>query len=325
MDGFRRRKRKASKNSQRIRSSEKLNKKKKKHVPKDVEHEETEDLFDENVQDVGYEDLIQRIKNKRREEAIINRSQTTFGNARKKRKLEDDDDIRISINTTGNAAPHDGSDNRATMKINVKERYKREDGDIIFQDGQELYQGMNKYTNKAGHQDAEGVNKTSRIGPARAPADHLPTCIFDYQPDICKDYKETGYCGYGDSCKFLHDRTDYKAGWQIERDWEIAQKKREDRLLGKPVSDDESDYEIKSDEELPFACYICRKTFEEPVKTYCGHFFCRACALKSYRKTPGCKVCGENTEGVFMAATEIKEKMKKQVKSEKVDNSEEGN
>ena len=51
-----------------------------------------------------------------------------FVKARKKRKLEDDDDIRISINTTGNAAPHDGSDNRATMKINVKERYKREDG-----------------------------------------------------------------------------------------------------------------------------------------------------------------------------------------------------
>lgn len=24
---------------------------------------------------------------------------------------------------------------------------------------------------------------------------------FDYQPDICKDYKETGRCGYGDSCK----------------------------------------------------------------------------------------------------------------------------
>ena len=80
MDGFRKRKRKASKNSQRIRSSEKLSKKKKKQVPKDVDPEETGDLFDENVQDVGYEDLIQRIKNKRREEAIRNRSQTTFGN-----------------------------------------------------------------------------------------------------------------------------------------------------------------------------------------------------------------------------------------------------
>lgn len=29
---------------------------------------------------------------------------------------------------------------------------------------------------------------------------------MDYQPDICKDYKETGFCNRGDSCKFLHDR-----------------------------------------------------------------------------------------------------------------------
>ena len=28
-----------------------------------------------------------------------------------------------------------------------------------------------------------------------------------------------GYCGFGDSCKFLHDRSDYKHGWQIEREW----------------------------------------------------------------------------------------------------------
>lgn len=55
------------------------------------------------------------------------------------------------------------------------------------------------------------------------------TCQFDYQPNICKDYKETGYCGYGDSCKFLHDRGDYKLGWQIDQEWEALQqsKKRE--------------------------------------------------------------------------------------------------
>merc|ERR1712224_945549 len=40
---------------------------------------------------------------------------------------------------------------------------------------------------------------------------------LDYQPDICKDYKETGYCGYGEACKFLHDRSDYKSSWQIEK------------------------------------------------------------------------------------------------------------
>jgi hypothetical protein len=54
-------------------------------------------------------------------------------------------------------------------------------------------------------------------GPLRASAHIRVSTQIDYQPDICKDYKLTGYCGYGDSCKFMHDRGDYKSGWQIER------------------------------------------------------------------------------------------------------------
>lgn len=139
-----------------------------------------------------------------------------------------------------------------------------------------------------------------RKGPIRAPEHLRATVRWDYQPDICKDYKETGFCGFGgelanctngfkfhifkymlsftieviiiknclhlsyavvsnvcksikrlflkwsaethlrrmllvsvfdagaltslflssDSCKFLHDRSDYKHGWQIERELE---------------------------------------------------------------------------------------------------------
>ena len=54
-------------------------------------------------------------------------------------------------------------------------------------------------------------------GPLRANVHARVSCRFDYQPDICKDYKETGFCGYGDACKFVHDRSDYKGGWEIER------------------------------------------------------------------------------------------------------------
>ena len=31
-------------------------------------------------------------------------------------------------------------------------------------------------------------------GPIRAPSFLRATCRFDYAPDICKDYKETGVC-----------------------------------------------------------------------------------------------------------------------------------
>jgi len=58
-----------------------------------------------------------------------------------------------------------------------------------------------------------------RQGPIRAPAHLRSTIRWDYQPDICKDFKETGFCGFGDSCKFMHDRTDYKLGWQLEREY----------------------------------------------------------------------------------------------------------
>jgi RING finger protein 113A len=35
------------------------------------------------------------------------------------------------------------------------------------------------------------------VGPLKAPKNLRVTCRFDYQPDLCKDYKETGYCGFG--------------------------------------------------------------------------------------------------------------------------------
>ena len=60
----------------------------------------------------------------------------------------------------------------------------------------------------------------NRQGPIRAPAHLRSTIRWDYQPDICKDFKETGFCGFGDSCKFMHDRTDYKLGWQLEREYQ---------------------------------------------------------------------------------------------------------
>ena len=37
-------------------------------------------------------------------------------------------------------------------------------------------------------------------GPIRAPLYLRSTVRWDYQPDICKDYKETGYCGFGGQC-----------------------------------------------------------------------------------------------------------------------------
>ena len=128
-----------------------------------------------------------------------------------------------------------------------------------------VYRGINNYAQYYKKQDTAAGNASSgmvRKGPIRAPAHLRATVRWDYQPDICKDYKETGYCGFGDSCKFLHDRSDYKAGWQLEMDYAAQQR-------GDCESDeDDTKYEIHSDEEtLPFKCFICRQSFVNPVVT----------------------------------------------------------
>lgn len=108
----------------------------------------------------------------------------------------------------------------------------------------------------------------------RAPSNIRTSVRWDYAPDICKDYKETGFCGFGDNCKFLHDRSDYKSGWQIDK--ELEEQKRNQAAV---VADDHA-FEIESemagqdDGELPFACFICRQPFNRPVVTRCKHYFC---------------------------------------------------
>ncbi|CAF3105385.1 unnamed protein product [Rotaria sp. Silwood2] len=52
-----------------------------------------------------------------------------------------------------------------------------------------------------------------------APAHIRVFVCWNYQPDICKDNKQTSYCDFGDSCNFLHDRSDYKHRWQHEQEW----------------------------------------------------------------------------------------------------------
>ncbi|KAF8676607.1 hypothetical protein HU200_046918 [Digitaria exilis] len=129
----------------------------------------------------------------------------------------------------------------------------------------EVYKGIHGYTDyKAGFRREHTVASEKAggsHGPLRASAHIRLSARFDYQPDICKDYKETGYCGYGDSCKFMHDRGDYKSGWQIEKEWEEAEKARKRRIA---MADEEED---DDEEALPFACFICRQPFVDPVPT----------------------------------------------------------
>uniref|UniRef100_A0A673GAV7 RING finger protein 113A-like n=1 Tax=Sinocyclocheilus rhinocerous TaxID=307959 RepID=A0A673GAV7_9TELE len=188
----------------------------------------------------------------------------------------------------------------------IFERSQKIQEELSGKDDDKIYRGINNYHKYIKPKDSTMGNASSgmvRKGPIRAPEHLRATVRWDYQPDICKDYKETGFCGFGDSCKFLHDRSDYKHGWQIERELEE----------GRYGANDEENYEVSSDEEdLPFKCFICRDSFKNPIITKCRHYFCEACALQHYRKSKRCYVCNQQTNGVFNPAKELMAKMQKQ-------------
>ncbi|CAG9573804.1 unnamed protein product [Danaus chrysippus] len=237
--------------------------------------------------------------------------QSTGGQKKQRVEIEDEpssDDEKQQPNTTL-SVQQQRENATATYELDTE---KDKDAQAIFEKAQKIneelqgqaddkvYRGINNYAQYYKKRDTAAGNASSglvRKGPIRAPANLRATVRWDYQPDICKDYKETGFCGFGDSCKFLHDRSDYKHGWQLER--EETEHKAGD-----------SDYEIHSDEELPFKCFICRESFKDPVVTRCKHYFCEKCALSQYKKSTRCFICNAQTSGVFNPAKELEAKMK---------------
>lgn len=164
-------------------------------------------------------------------------------------------------------------------------------------DGEKIFQG-DKYASFLG-------TPSAKSGPLKASGYIRSTTLMDYQPNVCKDYKQTGFCGYGSNCKYLHDRGDYKMGWQLEKDWNEQQKKLKDGGGGASDKDD-----VGKTDELPFACFICKKEFVDPVVTKCMHYFCEKCALDQEKKTRKCFICQEPTLGIFNQPKQLIEKLK---------------
>jgi RING finger protein 113A len=77
------------------------------------------------------------------------------------------------------------------------------------------------------------------MGPVRATAGTVRNAArFDHwgtsgDGGVCKEYKTTGFCGYGDSCIYMHDRTNYKSGWQLEKEWDEKQKEKQKKQQAK--------------------------------------------------------------------------------------------
>lgn len=79
-----------------------------------------------------------------------------------------------------------------------------------------------------------------------------------------------------------------------------------------------------SDDDIPFACLICRKPYTDPVVTRCGHYFDSACAIKRFAKTPKCAACGAPTGGIFNRADKVIEKMRQKKEQTEVKGDQDG-
>lgn len=134
---------------------------------------------------------------------------------------ESDEEIVVKYKSKRLAESDGPKDQGATAEVNFETTTDR-DATALFKKSIEInkelegkaddkiYRGMNNYTQFYKKKDTAAGNAGSGInsvGPMRAPTNLRSTVRWDYQPDICKDYKETGFCGFGDSCKFLHDRS----------------------------------------------------------------------------------------------------------------------
>lgn len=281
----------------------------------------------ESSSDEDVEDNVRgMIKKRRRANPMV---QSTKKDERRHAPASDDDSndsdnesIAVathSFSATGEAGPSGPRDQGATATLEVDTDYSR-DAQAQFErvqqqlkegvekDGKILYKGSALYGAKEAKDTAKGNASSgyNRVGPVRASQFLRATVRWDFAPDICKDYKETGFCTFGDSCKFVHDRSDYKHGWEIDEEYEAGK-----------YGEDETDYEIREqDDAFPEDCFICGKPFVDPIVTKCKHYFCTTCALNAFKKSSKCPVCHQNTEKIMNAAKDLINYMKRKKTTE---------
>ncbi|PIC42641.1 hypothetical protein B9Z55_009654 [Caenorhabditis nigoni] len=297
---------------------------KKRNAPTQVLRKQESSSDEEPEENV--KDLI--AKRRRANPMIQSTKKKEMNNAQNSDDSDDSDDGNIAVAThsfaaTGEAGPSGPLDQGATSTLEIDTDYSRDSHaqfervqqqlkEGVEKDGKILYKGSAMYGAKEAKDTAKGNASSmhNRVGPIRASQFLRATVRWDFAPDICKDYKETGFCTFGDSCKFVHDRSDYKHGWEIDEEYEA----------GKYGVEDDEDYEIRDqDDAFPEDCFICGKPFVDPIVTKCKHYFCTMCALNAFKKSSKCPICHQNTEKIMNAAKDLINflKRKKKLEAEK--------
>jgi RING finger protein 113A len=158
-----------------------------------------------------------------------------------------------------------------------------------------VYRGQKAYAQYAEKSESSirASKFTGSLGPVKAPSHLKATCRFDYSYGLCKDWRISGYCGYGESCIFVHDRSELKTGWELEKEWEKDQESKRKKALDlKDLEPSNPPPELKEK-----GCLKCEGPKE--ITTLCKHEFCLKCSMEQFAHSPKCYICGKDTKGIF--------------------------
>ncbi|KAK6462627.1 pre-mRNA splicing factor CWC24 [Scheffersomyces coipomensis] len=199
--------------------------------------------------------------------------------------LETEDDENSPIIEKSNLHSSDPFKKRQKLAVSKKSNTSTQPVTVA------IPSGTNKKQDDSDEEEEIAISTKSKIKPL--PTNITVTTLTDFQPDVCKDFLQTGYCGYGDTCKFLHIRDESKANKVIEKEWETVGSNTTKLTI--PTNKDTS-------EKLPFKCVLCKSDYKHPIKTKCGHLYCKDCFLNRYKKKKkvNCFICNEDTNGIII-------------------------
>lgn len=215
----------------------------------------------------------------------------------KRQKIKSEDNSLFSFASSSNEIAPTSIDSDASVISQA--RAQKEISDKIYSGelSSSIYRGQKGYALYSEKSDSSirASKYTGSLGPIQAPSHLRATCRFDYSYGLCKDWKISGYCGYGDSCIFVHDRSELKTGWELEKEWEKEQEEKRKRALEQIERKAEEEAEEKPEEKIK-GCEKCGQTVE--VSTICKHLFCYKCSIELMMKSTKCYVCKKDTKGI---------------------------